>query len=118
LASLDSGAAAAVNDLGVQLIAAGQLDRAEATLSHAAAMAPGQPEPRGSLALCRFQRGLAARRRGSGPEAAGLFAASRDGYHEAVHLAESAGRGDLAALYRRGLAAAEAELNRELHPAG
>jgi tetratricopeptide (TPR) repeat protein len=112
LASLDAGAAAAVNDLGVQLIAAGELDRAEAVLTHAAAIAPGQPAPRGSLALCRYQRGLAARRRGAGSEAARLFAASRDGYREAVRLAESAGRADLAALYRRGLAAAEAELRR------
>jgi hypothetical protein len=111
LASLDAGAAAATNDLGVQLIATGQLDRAEAILSHAAAIAPLQPEPRGSLALCRFRRGLAARRRGDRPEAARLFAASRDGYREAAHLAESAGRADLAALYRRGLAAAEAELS-------
>ncbi|HEY6321720.1 MAG TPA: hypothetical protein VJA16_09205 [Thermoanaerobaculia bacterium] len=113
LASLDAGAAAATNDLGVQLIAAGQLDRAEAILTHAAAIAPGRPEPRGSLALCRFQRGLAARRRGDRPEAARLFAASREGYREAVRLAESAGRADLAALYRRGLAAAEAELSRD-----
>jgi tetratricopeptide (TPR) repeat protein len=110
LASLDARAAAATNDLGVQLIAAGQLDRAEATLTQAVAMAPGQPAPRGSLALCWYQRGLAARRHGAGPEAARLFAASRDGYREAVRLAESAGRADLAALYRRGLAAAEAEL--------
>jgi Tfp pilus assembly protein PilF len=112
LASLDAGAAAAVNDLGVQLIAAGQLDRAEAVLTHATTIAPGQPAPRGSLALCRYQRGLAARRRGAGPEAARLFAASRDGYREAVRLAESAGRADLAALYRRGEAAADAELGR------
>ncbi|HXO27309.1 MAG TPA: glycosyltransferase family 39 protein [Thermoanaerobaculia bacterium] len=118
LASLDSGAAAATNDLGVQLIAAGQLDRAEAVLTHAAAIAPSQPEPRGSLALCRFQRGLAARRRGDRPEAARLFAASRDGYREAVRLAESTGRTDLATLYRRGQAAAEAELSREPHPPG
>jgi Tfp pilus assembly protein PilF len=118
LASLDSGAAAATNDLGVQLIAAGQLDRAEATLTHAAAIAPGQPAPRGTLALCRFQRGLAARRRGAGPEAARLFAASSEGYREAVHLAESAGRADLAALYRQGLAATAAELNREPRPPG
>ena len=118
MASLDSGAAAATNDLGVQLIAAGQLDRAEAVLTHAAAIAPSQPEPRGSLALCRFQRGLAARRRGDRPEAARLFAASRDGYREAVRLAESTGRTDLATLYRRGQAAAEAELSREPHPPG
>jgi Dolichyl-phosphate-mannose-protein mannosyltransferase len=118
LPSLDAGAAAAINDLGVQLIAAGQFDRAEAVLSHAAAIAPGQPEPRGSLALCRFQRGLAARRRGDRPEAARLFAASRDGYREAAQLAEGAGRADLAALYRRGQAAAEAELSREPHPPG
>jgi tetratricopeptide (TPR) repeat protein len=118
LASLDAGATAATNDLGVQLIAAGQLDRAEAVLTHAAAIAPGQPAPRGTLALCWFQRGLAARRRGAGPEAARLFAASRDGYRDAVRLAESAGRSDLAALYRQGLAAAEAELNREPSPAG
>src|SRR5579864_6494744 len=112
LASLDAGAAAATNDLGVQLIATGQLDRAEAVLTHAAAIAPGQPAPRGSLALCWYQRGLAARRHGAEPEAARLFAASRDGYRQAVHLAESTGRGDLAALYRRGQAAAEAELSR------
>ena len=112
LASLDASAAAAANDLGVQLIAAGQLDRAEAVLTHAAVIAPGQPEPRGSLALCWFQRGLAARRRGAWPEAARLFAASRDGYREAVHLAETIGRADLAALYHRGQAAAEAELSR------
>ncbi len=112
-ASLDAGAAAAINDLGVQLIAAGQLDRAETTLIHAAAIAPGQPEPRGSLALCRFQRGLLARRQGDRQEAARLFAASRDGYREAAHLAETAGRADLAALYHRGLAAAEAELRRD-----
>jgi hypothetical protein len=116
LASLDAGATAATNDLGLQLIAAGQLDRAEATLIQAAAIAPGQPAPRGSLALCRFQRGLAARRRGAWPEAGRLFAASRDGYREAVHLAESAGRADLAALYRRGQSAADAELARASHP--
>jgi hypothetical protein len=118
LASLDAGAAAATNDLGVQLIAAGQLDRAEAILTHAATIAPGQPEPRGSLALCRYQRGLAARRHGAGAEAARLFAASRDGYREAVRLAEVTGRADLAALYRSGQAAAEAELGREPHPPG
>jgi len=118
LVSLDAGAAAATNDLGVQLIAAGQLDRAETTLTHAVAMAPGQPEPRGSLALCRFQRGLAVRRRGDRQEAVRLFAASRDSYHEAVRLAESADRADLAALYRRGLEATEAELGRDTRPHG
>ena len=118
LESLDAGFAAAANDLGVQQIAAGQLDRAEATLTQAAAIAPTQPAPRGSLALCRYQRGLAARRRGAGPEAARLFAASRDGYRQAVRLAEAAGRADLAALYRQGLAAAEAELAREPRPPG
>ncbi len=118
LASLDAGAAAAINDLGVQLIAAGQLDRAESILTRAATIAPVQPEPRGSLALCRYQRGLAARRRGDRPEAARLFAASRDGYREAVRLAESAGRADLAALYRRGQAAAEAELSRDTQSHG
>ena len=117
MASLDAGAAAALNDLGVQLIAEGQLDRAEAALTHAVAIAPSQPEPRGSLALCRFQRGLAARRRGD-QAAARLFAASRDVYREAVHLAEVTGRADLAALYRRGLEAAEAELSRDTRPRG
>jgi len=116
--SLDAGFGAAANDLGVQQIAAGQLDRAEATLTQAAAIAPTQPAPRGSLALCRYQRGLAARRRGAWPEAARLFAASRDGYRQAVSLAETAGRADLAALYRQGLAAAEAELAREPRPPG
>jgi hypothetical protein len=118
LSSLDAGAAAAANDLGVQQIAAGQLDRAEATLTHAVAIAPAQPAPRGSLALCRYQRGLAARRRGAGPEAVRLFGASRDGYRQAAHLAEAAGRADLAALYRQGLAAADAQLAREPHPPG
>jgi Flp pilus assembly protein TadD len=118
LVSLDAGAAAAINDLGVQLIAEGQLDRAEAVLTHASTIAPGQPEPHGSLALCRFQRGLLARRRGDREEAARLFAASRDGYREAAQLAESAGRADLAALYRRGLEAAEAELGRDTRPQG
>jgi hypothetical protein len=47
-----------------------------------------------------------------------LFAASRDSYHEAVRLAESAGRADLAALYRRGLEATEAELSRDTRPHG
>jgi hypothetical protein len=118
MASLDAGAAAATNDLGLQLVAAGQLDRAEAVLTHAATIAPGQPEPRGSLALCRFQRGLATRRRDDPREAARLFAASRDGYREAARLAESAGRAALAALYRRGLAAAEAELSRDTRSHG
>ena len=113
LASLDARAAAALNNLGVQLIAAGQLDRAEATLTQAAAIAPDQPEPRGSLSLCWYQRGLAARQRGAWPEAARLFAASHDGYQQAVRLAEATGRADLADLYRGGQAAAEAELARE-----
>ncbi|MBV8199030.1 MAG: hypothetical protein JOZ15_00250 [Acidobacteria bacterium] len=113
LASLADAAAGAANNLGVELIAAGQLDRAEATLVRAAAMAPGQPAPRGSLALCWFQRAKAARRGGATTEAERLFAASRDGYRQAVHLAEAAGRADLAALYGRGLAAAAAEINRD-----
>jgi hypothetical protein len=112
LASLATGAAGAANNLGVQLIAAGQLDRAEATLAAAVAMAPGEAAPRGSLALCRRQRALAARRRGAGQEAERLFAASRDSYRQAVRLAESAGRADLAALYGRDLAAVEAEITR------
>jgi tetratricopeptide (TPR) repeat protein len=115
LAALDAGAAGALNNLGVELIAAGQLERAQSALSQAVALAPGQPAPRGSLALCWFQRGLAARAAlGRGAAAAAqLFAASRDGYRQAIQLADAAGRADLAGLYRRGLAAADAELTRD-----
>ncbi len=116
LAALDAGAAGALNNLGVQLIAAGQLERAQTALAQAVALAPGQPAPRGSLALCWFQRGLAARAalgRGAAAAAARLFASSRDGYRQAIQLADAAGRTDLAGLYRRGLAAAEAELARD-----
>jgi hypothetical protein len=109
LAALDAGTAAALNDLGVQRIAGGDLPGAEQVLTRAVAMAPDLPGPRGSLALCWFQRGIAARRRGAQAEAARLFLLSRDGYRRAVRLAEAAGRSDLAALYRRGLAAVEAE---------
>jgi len=110
LAALDAGTVAALNNLGVQLIAAGRLDRAEETLVRAIVLAPGQPGPRGSLALCRFQRGLAARRSGDAPAAAHWLAASREDYRQAVRLAEAAGRADLADLYRRGLAAVTAAL--------
>ena len=110
LASLEAGAAGAANNLGVQMIAAGQLDRAEATLARAVALAPGEAAPRGSLALCWHQSALAARRRGAKPEAERLLAASRDSYRQAVRLAEAAKRADLAALYRRDLAAVEAEI--------
>jgi len=112
LASLAAGAAQAASNLGVELIAAGQLDRAQAILSRAVTMAPSEPAPRGSLALCWYQSALAARRHGAKPEAERLLAASRDGYRQAVRLAEAARRADLAALYRRGLAAAEAEITR------
>ncbi|HYL05412.1 MAG TPA: hypothetical protein VE075_05200, partial [Thermoanaerobaculia bacterium] len=113
LAALNAGASGALNNLGVELIAAGQLDRAQAALVQAAALAPSQPAPRGSLALCSFQRGLAARHRGAAAAAASLFASSRDGYRLAIRLAEAAGRADLAGLYRRGLAAAGAEAARD-----
>jgi hypothetical protein len=106
LAALDAEAAGSLNNLGVELIAAGQLDRAQEALAQAIVLAPGQPAPRGSLALCRFHSGLAARRRGAAAEAHRLFASSRDGYRQAIQLAEAAGRADLAGLYRRGMAAA------------
>jgi tetratricopeptide (TPR) repeat protein len=109
LAALGAGTAAALNNLGVQRIGAGDLDGAEQVLAQAAAMAPDLPGPRGSLALCWFQRGIAARRRGAEADAARLFQLSRDAYRRAVGLAESAGRGDLVALYRRGLAAVDGE---------
>jgi hypothetical protein len=110
LAALDTATVAALNDLGVQRLAAGDVDGAEQALARAAAMAPDQPAPRGSLALCWLQRGIAARRRGAPAEAARLFQLSREDYRRAIRLAEARGRGDLAALYRRGLAAAEAEI--------
>jgi Tfp pilus assembly protein PilF len=112
LAALDAGAAAALNNLGVRLIATGRLDHAEQALARAVALAPASPGPRGSLALCWLERGQAERRSGAEAAARGRFEASRDGYREAVRLAAAAGRGDLAALYRRGLAAAEAALAR------
>jgi tetratricopeptide (TPR) repeat protein len=116
LAELAAADATALNDLGVERLAAGELDAAEQVLARAAAMAPDLPGPRGSLALCWFQRGRAARQRGAVADAARRFRLSREAYRRAVGLAESAGRGDLAALYRRGLAAVEAEIVRQSPP--
>jgi tetratricopeptide (TPR) repeat protein len=112
LAKLDDDTAAALNNLGGKLIESGQLERAEAALRQAAALAPRLPAPRGNLALCWLQRGLGARRGGAESVALRFFAASRDAYARAGELAEAAGRGDQAALYRQGLALAAAELSR------
>jgi tetratricopeptide (TPR) repeat protein len=116
LAALDADTAVALNNLGVRLMAAGRFDRAEEVLARAATLSPRLPGPRGSLALCRFELGREARQRGAGAAALALFQASRDGYRLAVSLAEGAGRRDLAALYRRGLALVEEELAGSRHP--
>jgi hypothetical protein len=112
LAAVDAGTAAALDELGARLIETRQLDRAEQALDRAVALAPRDPAPRGHLGLCRFQLALAARRRGSEREATRLFLAGRDAYREALDLSAAAGRGDQEALYRQGLALAEAELAR------
>jgi hypothetical protein len=113
LATVDAGTAAALDELAARLIETRQLDRAEQALDRAVALAPRDPAPRGHLALCRFQLALAARRRGSEREAANLFLASRDTYRAALDLSAAARRGDQEALYRQGLALAEAELARQ-----
>jgi len=113
LGELDAGTAAALNNLGVQLVETGQLDRAEAALSRAATLAPNLPGPRGSLALCWLRQGLAARRRGAEAEALDLLESSRRSYRQAVRLATAANRPDLSALYRQGLTLAEAQPARQ-----
>ncbi|HVT18386.1 MAG TPA: glycosyltransferase family 39 protein [Thermoanaerobaculia bacterium] len=112
LAKLDDDTAAALNNLGGKLIESGQLERAEAALRQAAALAPRLPAARGNLALCWLQRGLGARRGGAESVALRFFAASRAAYARAGELAEAAGRGDQAALYRQGFALAAADLSR------
>jgi hypothetical protein len=109
---VDAGTAAALDDLGVRLIESRQLERAHQALDRAVTLAPRDPAPRGHLALCDFQRGLAARRRGSETAAERLFLASRNAYAQALQLSAAARRGDQEALYRQGLALAEAELAR------
>jgi tetratricopeptide (TPR) repeat protein len=113
---IDAGTASALNNLGGHLIEARQLERAQEALERAVALAPRSPAPRGNLALCWFQRGLAARRGGAEAEAVRFFIASRDSYRQAVELSAAAGRGDQAALYRQGVALAEAELSRRSPP--
>ncbi len=110
LAALDAGTAAALNDLGVQLIAAGQLDHAQEALLEAVALAPGQPAPRASLALYWLQRATAAHRRGDEVAEASCLMAASDSYHQAATLAEAAGRTDLESFYRRAEAAIAAKL--------
>jgi hypothetical protein len=105
LAELDAGTAAALNDLGVQLIAAGQLDHAQEALLEAMELAPGQPAPRASLALCWLRRATAAHRRGDEVAEASCLMAANDSYHQAATLAEAAGRTDLASFYRQAEAA-------------
>jgi hypothetical protein len=109
---VDAGTAAALDDLGVRLIESRQLERAHQALDRAVTLAPRDPASRGHLALCDFQRGLAARRRGSETAAERLFLASREAYAQALQLSAAARRGDQEALYRQGLALAEAELAR------
>jgi tetratricopeptide (TPR) repeat protein len=108
LGTLDAATATALSNQAVQLIAAGRLDQAGAALSRAVALGPDLPAPRGSLGLCWYELGQAARRRGALPEARRLFEQSRDAYRRAVVLAGAAGRPDLAALYGRGLELAKA----------
>jgi len=108
LGTLDAAAATALSNKAVQLIAAGHLDQAAEALSRAVALGPDLPAPRGSLGLCWYEVGQAARRRGAQPEARRLFQQSLDAYRQAVLLAGAAGRPDLAALYGRGLELAKA----------
>jgi 4-amino-4-deoxy-L-arabinose transferase-like glycosyltransferase len=110
LASLDLDGAATLTNIGLGLIQAGQLDRAEDVLVRARSLGPNLPGPEGTLALCWFERGLAARRAGADREARDLLGGSSLAYRRAARLAAAAGRGDLEALYRRGLAAAQAQL--------
>lgn len=103
LATLATATATALSNQAVQLIAAGRLEQAGATLSRAAALAPALPAPHGSLGLYWYELGMAARRRGAEAEARRLFRQSREAYRQAVLLAGAAGRPDLVALYGDGL---------------
>jgi hypothetical protein len=74
------------------------------------ALAPGQPAPRGGLALCWLQRATAAHHRGDEVAAASSLRAADEAYRQAATLAEAAGRPDLASFYRQAEAAIAARL--------
>jgi tetratricopeptide (TPR) repeat protein len=110
LAALDRSGALTLTNIGLGLIEAGQLERAEEALVRARALAPDQPGPEGGLALCWLERARAARRAGAAHEASDLLRSSCMAYRRAARLAAAGDRGDLEALYRRGLGTCEAEI--------
>ncbi len=108
--AIDDQLVTLLSNAGLHRIETGQLDDADALLTRATAVAPNLAAPRGSLALCRLQRGLAARHQGDRAAAARLLAESRDLYRTAVALAQTTDRPDLATLFAKGQTSAEAAL--------